>query len=136
MQSFRGGQILAIALVVLARGAPRGALAHEHDEHAHGAAGKFGKVDFAVSCKADVRAAFDQAVAQMHSFAYGESASTFQDVFAKDPACGMAQWGVAMTYFHQIWGPPTDAEFAAGRAAAQKAAAVSASTPRERARVA
>jgi len=44
----------------------------------------------------------------------------------------MAQWGVAMTYFHPIWGPPTDDEFAAGRAAAQKAATVGAPTARER----
>jgi len=28
---------------------------------------------------------------------------------------GLAQWGVAMTYFHTIWGPPTEDEFAAGR---------------------
>jgi hypothetical protein len=129
MHSFRGGQVLLAALVLI----PRGALAHEHDEHAHGATGKFGKVHFAISCKAEVRPAFDQAVAQMHSFAYADSAAAFQDVFAKDPACGMAHWGVAMTYFHQIWGPPTDAEFASGRAAAQKAAAAGASTPRERA---
>ena len=29
-------------------------------------------------------------------------------------ACGMAQWGVAMTYLHIIWAPPTEDEFTAG----------------------
>ncbi len=37
-----------------------------------------------------------------------------------------------MTYFHTIWGPPTDDEFAAGRTAAQKAAALGAPSARER----
>jgi hypothetical protein len=37
-----------------------------------------------------------------------------------------------MTYFHAIWGPPTEDEFAAGRTAAQKAAALGGPSPRER----
>jgi tetratricopeptide (TPR) repeat protein len=44
----------------------------------------------------------------------------------------MAQWGIAASYFHTIWGPPTEDEFAAGRAAASKAATVSAPNARER----
>src|SRR5207237_8934839 len=67
-----------------------------------------------------------------HSFAYVKAATVFQEVSAKDPGCGLAQWGVAMTYFHTIWGPPTEDDLTAGRTAAQKAAALGAPSARER----
>ena len=92
----------------------------------------FGEIHFATSCQAEVRPAFERGVALLHSFAYAETVKAFENVWTKDPRCGMAQWGLAMSYLHIIWAPPTDAEFAAGRAAAQKAAAAGASTSRER----
>ncbi|HET7825805.1 MAG TPA: hypothetical protein VFK90_10745 [Anaeromyxobacter sp.] len=118
---------LAVALAL----APAWALAHEHD-HDRATPEKFGRVHFPTSCSREVQPAFERAVAMLHSFAYVPAAKAFEDVAAKEPACGMAQWGVAMTYFHVIWGPPTDSEFAAGRAAAQKAVATGARTARER----
>ncbi|TMA77564.1 MAG: hypothetical protein E6J58_05005 [Deltaproteobacteria bacterium] len=128
MQSFRGTHALAVALAL----APGWALAqHEHD-HAHPAPEKFGQVRFPTSCDAKVQPVFERGLALLHSFAYVKAAKTFEEVSAKDPGCGMAQWGLAMTYFHTIWGPPTDDEFSAGRAAAQKAAAVGAPSARER----
>ena len=113
--------------------APARSLAqHEHD-HAHPVPEKFGSVHFPTSCKPEVAPAFDRAVALLHSFAYPEAANEFRDIAAKDPGCAMAQWGVAMSYFHTIWGPPTPAEFAAGQAAAEKAASLApGATPRER----
>jgi len=128
MPSFRGARVLATALAL----APGWALAQHEHEHEHTVSEKFGKVHFTTSCDPKVQPAFDQALALLHSFAYAKAASVFQEISAKDPRCGMAQWGVAMTYFHTIWGPPTDDEFAAGRAAAQKAATVGAPTARER----
>src|SRR5207253_1227273 len=68
----------------------------------------------------------------LHSFAYARAAKVFEEVSAKDPGCGMAQWGIAMSYFHTIWGPPTEDESAAGRTAARKAATVGAPSDRER----
>ena len=128
MRSLCGTQVLATVLAL----APGWALAqHEHD-HEHTTSEKFGKVHFPTSCKPGVQPAFEQALALLHSFAYVRAASVFQEISAKDPGCGMAQWGVAMTYFHIIWAPPTDDEFAAGRAAAQKAAATGAPSARER----
>jgi hypothetical protein len=59
-------------------------------------------------------------VALLHSFAYGEASKAFAEVATHDPACGMAQWGIAMSKYHTIWGPSTDAEFAAGQAAARR----------------
>jgi len=106
---------------------------HEHD-HAHEATEVFGKVHFPVSCRPELQPAFDRAVAQLHSFAYTASAQSFADVAAKDPSCAMAQWGIAMSNYHVIWGPPTPAEFVAGKAAADKATKLAASggTARER----
>jgi hypothetical protein len=112
---------------------PAAALAHEHDEHAHGTSENFGTVHFAASCAPEVRPDFERAAAMLHSFAYGASAKAFQAIAAKDKACaGIAWWGVAMTYFHVIWGPPTEDEFKAGQAAASTAAAGGAPTARER----
>lgn len=131
MPSFRRIRLLAVTLAL----APGWAAAHEH-EHAHAAPEKFGHVHFATSCKLEVQPVFERALAMLHSFAYVPAAKVFEEVFAMDPACGIAQWGVAMTYFHVIWGPPTDDEFAAGRAAARKAAAVGAQTAREKSYIA
>ena len=35
-------------------------------------------------------------------------------VAEKDPACGMAYWGIAMTYYHQVWSAPDPAELKTG----------------------
>jgi len=128
MRSFRGRHVLVAVLAILSGRA----LADGEHEHAHDTPDKFGQVHFRTSCKPETQAAFERGVALLHSFAYVKSAATFQEVSAKDPACGMAQWGVAATYFHTIWGPPTDDEFAAGRTAAQKAAQLGAPTAREK----
>jgi hypothetical protein len=128
MRSFRGNYVLAVAIAFM----PGVALAqHEHDQ-AHPEVEQFGQVHFGTSCAAQVQPTFEHGVALLHSFAYGKAAQVFGDVFTKDPECGMAQWGIASSYFHVIWGPPTEDEFAAGRAAAVKASAVGAKTARER----
>src|SRR5437660_1633820 len=128
MRCFRGTHALAVALAL----APGLASAqHEHD-HAHPDPEKFGQIRFSTSCNAQVQPVFERGLALLHSFAYVKAAKVFEEVSAKDPGCGMAQWGIAMTYFHTIWGPPTDDEFAAGRAAAQKATAIGAPSARER----
>jgi len=129
MRYFGVSQVFAVALAVM----PAAALAAEHDEHAHATSENFGTVHFATSCKTEVRAEFERALAMLHSFAYVSSAKAFQAIAVRDPGCaGIAQWGVAMTYFHVIWGPPTEDEFAAGRTAARSAASAGAATARER----
>ena len=45
----------------------------------------------------------------------------------------MAWWGVAMTYYHPLWAPPTPEELAAGSEAARRASSIGAGTERERA---
>lgn len=121
--------LVLTAVLALIVGRAQAQHAREHD---HPAPERFGQVRFPTSCKPEVQPTFERGMALLHSFAYAEAAKTFEDVAARDPECGMAQWGIAMSNFHTIWGPPTDAEFAAGRAAAQRAAAAAAPSARER----
>jgi tetratricopeptide (TPR) repeat protein len=120
-------QILLLAWSVGAAAA--GAAAQDH-QHQHGGGG-FGTIEFPVTCAPAVQQDFSRAVAILHSFGYEESRRQFLGIAKKDPVCGMAQWGVAMTYYHPIWAAPTSTELAAGRAAAAEAAKLGARTARE-----
>jgi tetratricopeptide (TPR) repeat protein len=91
-----------------------------------------GKVDFPVSCTAAVQSDFSRGVALLHSFFYEEARRVFTSVAERDPKCAMAQWGIAMTWWHPIWTPPTPDEMSAGKAAIAKAVAMNAGTDRER----
>jgi tetratricopeptide (TPR) repeat protein len=91
-----------------------------------------GKVEFPVSCATDVQSEFARGVALLHSFFYEEARRVFTSVAERDPKCAMAQWGIAMTWWHPIWTPPTPDEMSAGKAAIEKAMAMEAGTDRER----
>src|SRR5256884_1467553 len=91
-----------------------------------------GTVDFKVSGAPEVRSEFICGVALLHSFFYEEARRVFTAVATKDPNCAMAQWGIAMTWWHPIWTPPTPDEMGAGKAAAEKAMAMKAGTDLER----
>jgi tetratricopeptide (TPR) repeat protein len=108
------------------------AAALSDEPHSHPDMEKFGTVNFPTSCRSDVSGQFTRAVALLHSFGYEESRRSFESVAQKDPACGMAYWGIAMTYWHPIWAPPTPDELAHGKAAAKKAEELGAKTERER----
>jgi len=91
-----------------------------------------GTVNFPVSCKPAAQPEFIRGVALLHSFFYEEARRSFTAAAEKDPGCAMAQWGIAMTWWHPIWTPPTPDEMSAGKAAAAKAMAMPAGTDRER----
>src|SRR5438132_8121815 len=91
-----------------------------------------GKVTFPITCAPDVQADFARGVALLHSFFYEEARRVFTSVAERDPKCAMAQWGIAMTWWHPIWTPPTPDEMRAGKAAIEKAMAMNAGTDRER----
>jgi hypothetical protein len=78
-------------------------------QHDHPVPEKLGSVQFPTTCQPSVEGSFNRAVALLHSFAYTESAKGFQSVLASDPHCAMAHWGVAMSYYYQLWMPPLDA---------------------------
>jgi tetratricopeptide (TPR) repeat protein len=91
-----------------------------------------GKVEFPISCAPTVQSDFSRGVALLHSFFYEEARRVFTSVAERDPKCAMAQWGIAMTWWHPIWTPPTPDEMKAGKAAIEKAMAMNAGTDRER----
>ncbi|MBI1722792.1 MAG: hypothetical protein HYR48_02660 [Gemmatimonadetes bacterium] len=103
-------------------------------EHAPGGPppATLGRVDLPTSCSAAVQRTFERGVALLHSFWYEESARAFRDAAAGDTACAMAQWGVAMTYLHPLWAPPSQEELRTGAAAVERARALHPPTPLER----
>jgi hypothetical protein len=76
------------------------------ETHEHGIPERIGSVSFPTSCNAAVQPDFERAVALLHSFAYSAAESAFREVANEDPKCAMAHWGIAMSYFHQLWDPP------------------------------
>jgi tetratricopeptide (TPR) repeat protein len=120
-----------IALAAVIGLVPPAVRAQEH-QHSHGEAEELGTVNFPTSCRPEAAAEFTRALALLHSFGYEESRRSFEAVAQKDPGCAMAQWGIAMTYYHPLWAPPTPEELAAGKAAAKKAEELGAKTDRER----
>ena len=71
-------------------------------------------------------------MALLHSFFYEEARRVFTSVAERDPKCAMAQWGIAMTWWHPIWTPPTPDEMRAGKAAIEKAMSLNTGSDRER----
>src|SRR6266851_5375927 len=78
----------------------------DHSSHKQPVAG-FGTVSFPVSCNAAAQASISRAAALLHSFGYEEARLAFHDAATADPACAMAHWGVARSFYHPIWGPPS-----------------------------
>ena len=107
-------------------------LAVAQHNHQAGDPTKLGRVNFPVSCDVSVQAQFTTAVAMLHSFWYEKANETFAAVAEKDPACGMAYWGIAMTHYHQVWSVPSPADLKTGTSFVEKAKLVGAKTQRER----
>ncbi len=115
----------------LALATPTWAQTEQHNHSPSGDAVKAGTVNFETSCSPAVKDDFNLAVAELHSFWFPEARALFQNVAKKDPACAMAHWGVALTY----WGNPFAGQRSAQTIANGKAAidkALSAGTPTAR----
>jgi hypothetical protein len=100
--------------------------------HSHPVPEKLGTVVFPTSCAPNVEHDFERAVALLHSFAYSASEKAFRDVASADPTCAMAHWGVAMSYYHQLWSPPGAADLGKGQSQVDQALRLSVRTERER----
>lgn len=108
------------------------AFAGPAQEHDHPMPEKLGTVSFPISCKPEVQPEFDRAVALLHSFTYKPAEMAFQHVAQQDPACAIAQWGIAMTHYHQLWDlPPSPADSAAGEKAVKQAGLLERTSDRE-----
>lgn len=88
---------LALAGVTFALAPP----AQAQDHAGHGAPmDRLGTVTFPSTCAVSVQPQINRGVALLHSFWFDEAIRTFNDVAAKDPRCGLSQWGVALA----MWG--------------------------------
>jgi hypothetical protein len=125
--------ILSIPLVLALVGASPAA--PQDHVHPSPAGERLGTVHFATSCTSAAQPAFDRAVSLLHSFEFGPAISSFDAALKADPACGMSQWGVALSR----WGNPftvgarSAAQLKDGLAAVESARALGARTDRERA---
>jgi tetratricopeptide (TPR) repeat protein len=101
-------------------------------QHEHPVPEKLGNVDFPVSCSPAVQSQFNRSVALLHSFAYTAAEKGFRGVLDRDPACAMARWGLAMSYYHQLWEPPLRAaDYAKGSSELEPAMLAPAKSERE-----
>jgi hypothetical protein len=100
-------------------------------QHDH-ASDRMGRVHFDTSCSPEVRDEFDLAVATLHSFGYRKAAQLFADVLSTDSSCSMAEWGIAMSHYRQLWDPPTEDDLRIGLEAAQEGLSMGPKTQRER----
>ena len=91
---------------------------------------ELGTVHFQTSCSPKVEVDFNRGVALLHSFWYEEAEKTFRKVAKEDRKCAMADWGIAMSLYHQLWDYLEDKTLAENDALLTKAEAMKA-TPRE-----
>ena len=72
-------------------------------EHEHGE--KLGVVHFATSCNPQAQKEFDRAVALLHSFQFSHAIEGFNATLKNDPACGIADWGIALSQWSNPFAP-------------------------------
>ena len=91
-----------------------------------------GTVHFETSCSPQAQKLFDRAMLYQHSFWYRASQNVFEDALKADPACAIADWGVALSLLWNPHIPPPAKNLAEGAAALAKAKSIGAKTQRER----
>ena len=97
---------------------------------------QLGAVHFPIACVTSVQKPFERGVALLHSFWYEEAEKEFAQIAVDDPHCAMAEWGLAMSYWHQLWNHPDRKTIKKGKAAVAKARALHPSDDRDRSYVA
>jgi tetratricopeptide (TPR) repeat protein len=99
--------------------------------HHHDSPEDLGTVNFPVSCAPEVRKTFTRGMALLYSFEYEQAQRAFESAAQKDPACAMAYWGQAMSFYHQLWDRPPRSSLERGAELLEKASGLKA-TPREK----
>ncbi|HZF63896.1 MAG TPA: hypothetical protein VEZ55_05415, partial [Chitinophagaceae bacterium] len=97
---------------------------------------EFGSLTFEITGNQEVRKDFTLALKLLHSFEYDEAEKVFAGIIDKYPQCAMAYWGVAMSNFHALWAPPTEAELEKGAKAIEIANSIAEKSKRESAYIA
>ena len=127
------GSAVLLMLISLVSGGGQGAPAMQHPHETGQPPQRLGDVEFRTSCSPALQADFNRAVALLHSFWFNASASAFTSIAEKDPSCGMAWWGVAMSRWGNPFAPARPvAALEQGREAIAKARPAGAKTDRER----
>ena len=108
------------------------ALAPPGDEHSHDHGPELGKVSFETTCSDLAETHFQRGLGWLHSFEYADAAASFSEAAKADPGCGIAHWGVAASYYHPLWAPPSPAELEKANAALAAAKSAGANSQRER----
>jgi hypothetical protein len=127
----RGKLIAAILLILVAS-------SRQAQEHQHGNGEKLGTVHFATSCNEVAQAEFNRGVALLHSFQFSGAIDGFNAVLRKDPTCGIAYWGIALSDWSNPFAPGAKdkSQLQAGRESADRGNSVGAKTEREQAYIA
>src|SRR5437867_4147812 len=120
-----------VRLVLLILYAALAIAQEDHSQHQHAVAG-LGTVNFQTSCNAAAQQLISRGAALLHSFGYEEARIAFNDAAKADPSCAMAYWGVARTWYHPIWAPPSPDELKQGTAALHQAVDAGTKDERER----
>ncbi len=117
----RSANVLVVTVVLFA------GLAWSDEGHHHALTEEeIGSVHFSTSCAPAVESDINHAVALLHSFEYEATRAAFEAVVIKDPKCAMAEWGIAMSHYHGLWG---NGDTAAGREALKHAQQIASASP-------
>ncbi|KMO36531.1 hypothetical protein VQ02_15220 [Methylobacterium variabile] len=93
---------------------------------------QLGSVHFATSCNEVAQRRFDRGMRYQHSYWYLAAKEVFEEALKADPACAIAEWGIALTYLDNPHNPIPQANLAPGLAAIRRAVALNPKTERER----
>src|SRR6516165_5426334 len=110
--------VVAAASLAASVSLPQPVLAQEETDQ------RLGTVHFPTSCNEVGQRRFDRAMRYQHSFWYREARGIFEEVIKADPECGIAYWGIALSYLNNPHTPPPPANLPLGLAAVEKAKAV------------
>lgn len=81
-----------------------------------------GKVNFETSCGDAAQQKINNGLALLHHMMYEQAEQEFAAAVQAKPDCAMAQWGIALSVVHPLWGErPTDENFRKGQEALAKA---------------
>jgi tetratricopeptide (TPR) repeat protein len=93
---------------------------------------QLGTVRFETSCTPEAQKLFDKGMLYQHSFWYRASQRSFAEALGKDPECGIAYWGIALSLLWNPHAPPPPKNLADGAGALAMGTRVGAKTQRER----
>src|SRR6266853_798218 len=89
-----------------------------------GADQQLGNVHFETTCNETAQRRFDRAMRYQHSFWYSAAREIFEEAAKADAECGIAYWGIALSYLDNPHGPIPAPNLVPGLAAIQKAKTV------------